>query len=552
MKKFFYILGAILLLVACKGEEIGGQEPVGPGSADRAIGFQAAALTSSAAGDKATRGTLIGSTGASQPNDDDGQQQPWASPWISGDVMSVNALYYFDSMTLLGQQFMAEQEVECTRNGAGTSADTYQYAWQYAPVKYWPNQGYLDFYAQYPSVQTLDGIVPPTNRLSSLRYWHESPLDTVLTFRYYALPATKVAPTPNDMDNPIEDKDITELFPDGFHDAEKQPDLMFAHHPHLSKPAVSSKVDFSFTHAMMGVRFWIKGLDDQDASSDASHYSWFRNVQDFKIESVSFGPVYTGGEVIAFDNTNWQKYYDGKDEATQTSTEPVKLRYLWNFGGQKVTLPDGTTTDMKTPAYGGYRKKYDKAPGTPLWSVDYVHNPIDLGYGIEAKASTFSQSQTCDYSLQAKFPWDTSKSDDDNLAANAFPKDKSETKWVPKKSFPLLPVMDAARGVDAKQSAFIFPPQFFAPGVKYIRVTFTMVDDDGSTLTHTLDAPISMSPLDAWWDAGRGMLRVEDGEILDLYFTFSIDGDEYFKFLVDAQVTPWKCGGEQTEEWKNW
>lgn len=540
MKKFFYILGAILLLVACKGEEIGGQEPVGPGLADHAIDFQAAALTSSAAGDKATRGTLIGSTGASQPNDDDGQQR-WTSPWVSGDVMSVNALYYFDSMTLLGQQFMAEQEVRC--HVAGDPAVT---AWQYAPVKYWPNQGYLDFYAQYPSMKTLAGIVPTTNGLSSLRYWHESPLDTVLTFRYYALPAAKAAPTLNDMDNPIEDKLVTDVF----NDAEAQPDLMFAHHPHLSKPAVSSKVDFSFTHAMMGVRFWIKGLDNQDASSDASHYSWFRNVQDFKIESVSFGPVYTGGEVIAFDNTNWQKYYDGKDEATQTSTEPVKLRYLWNFGSQKVMLPDGTTTDMTTPAYGGYRKKYDKAPGTPLWSVDYVHNPIDLGYGIEAKASTFSQ--TCDNSLKAKFPWIESKSDADNLAANAFPDKKSEEKWIPKSSFPLLPVMDTERRVDAVQSAFIFPPQFFAPGVKYIRVTFTMVDDDDSTLTHTLDAPISMTEKDAWWDSGRQMLRVEDGEILDLYFTFSIDGDEYFKFLVDAQVTPWQKGGEQTEEWKNW
>ena len=539
MKKLFYILGAILLLVACKGEEIGGQEPVGPGSADRAIGFQAAALTSSAAGDKTTRGTLIGSTGASQPNDDDGQQ-PWTSPWVSGDVMSVNALYYFDSMTLLGQQFMAEQEIRC--NVADDPAVT---AWQYAPVKYWPNQGYLDFYAQYPSVQKLADIVPPTNGLSSLRYWHESPLDTVLTFRYYALPAAKAAPTLKDMDSPIEDTPVT----DKFHDAESQPDLMFAHHPHLSKPAVSSKVDFSFTHAMMGVRFWIKGLDNQDASSDASHYSWFRNVQDFKIESVSFGPVYTGGEVIAFDNTNWQKYYDGKDEATQTSTEPVKLRYLWNFGSQKAVLPDGTTT-MTTPAYGGYRQKYDKAPGTPLWSVDYVHTPIDLGYAIETKASTFSQ--TCDYSLKAKFPWDTSKSDDDNFAANAFPKEKSETKWVPNQSFPLLPDMDTERRGDASLSAFIFPPQFFAPGVKYIRVTFTMVDDDDSTLTHTLDAPISMSDSDAWWDDGRGMLRVEDGEILDLYFTFSIDGDEYFKFLVDAKVTPWQKGGEQTEEWRNW
>lgn len=543
MKKLFYILGAILLLAACKGEDIGGQEPVGPGLADHAIDFQAAALTSSAAGDKATRGTLIGSTGASQPNDDDGQKR-WTSPWVTGDVMSVNALYYFDSMTLLGQQFMAEQEVRC--NVAGDPAVT---AWQYAPVKYWPNQGYLDFYAQYPSMKTLAGIVSPTNGLSSLRYWHESPLDTVLSFRYYALPAAKAAPTPNDMDNPIEDKKITDLYPDGFHDAETQPDLMFAHHPHLSKPAVSSKVDFSFTHAMMGVRFWIKGLDDQDASSDASHYSWFRNVQDFKIESVSFGPVYTGGEVIAFDNTNWQQYYAGKDEATQTSAEPVKLRYLWNFGGQKVTLPDGTTADMKTPAYGGYRKKYDVEAGTP-WSTTYVHNPIDLGYGIEAKASTFSQ--TCQYSLREKFPWDASKSDAENQSENAFPKEKNETKWVPKQSFPLLPVMDTERGVDAVQSAFIFPPQFFAPGVKYIRVTFTMKDDDDSTLTHTLDAPISMTEKDAWWDSGRQMLRVEDGEILDLYFTFSIDGDEYFKFLVDALVTPWQKGGEQTEEWKNW
>lgn len=535
MKKFFYILSAILLLAACKGEEIGGQEPVGPGLADHAIGFQAAALTSSAAGDKATRGTLIGSTGADHPNDDDGQQ-PWTSPWISGDVMSVNALYYFDSMTLLGQQFMHNQDVTAAVNGSAAS-------WSYAPVKYWPNQGYLDFYAQYPSVQKLAGIVSPTDGLSSLRYWHESPLDTVLSFRYYALPAAKAAPTRNDMDTPIEDKPVT----DKFHDAKSQPDLMFAHHPHLSKPAVSSKVDFSFTHAMMGVRFWIKGLDDQNASSDASHYSWFRNVKDFKIESVSFGPVYTGGEVIAFDNTNWQKYYDGKDEATQTSTEPVKLRYLWNFGSQKVTLPDSTTT-MTTPAYGGYRKKYDVEAGTP-WSTTYVHPPIDPGYAIEAKASTFSQ--TCNYSLKDKFPWIESKTESENKAANAFPDKKSEEKWIPKSSFPLLPVMDTGRRVDAKQSAFIFPPQFFHQDVKYIRVTFTMVDDDDSTLTHTLDAPISMSN-SLWWDSGRKMLRVEDGEILDLYFTFSIDGDEYFKFLVDAQVTPWQKGGEQEEEWRNW
>lgn len=544
MKKFFYILSAILLLAACKGEEIGGQEPVGPGSADRAIGFQAAALTSSAAGDKVTRGTLIGSTGASQPNDDDGQQ-PWTPndddgqqpcPWISGDVMTVNALYYFDSMTLLGQQFMHNQDITAAVNGSAAS-------WSYAPVKYWPNQGYLDFYAQYPSVQKLADIVLPTNGLSSLRYWHESPLDTVLTFRYYALPAAKAAPMPNDMDYPIEDKPVTDVF----NDAKSQPDLMFAHHPHLSKPAVSSKVDFSFTHAMMGVRFWIKGLDNQDASSDASHYSWFRNVQDFKIESVSFGPVYTGGEVIAFDNTNWQKYYDGKNEATQTSDEPVKLRYLWNFGSRTATLPDGITADMKTPAYGGYRQKYDVEPGTP-WDTTYVHIPIDQGYAIEAKASTFSQ--TCDYSLKDKFPWIESKTESENKAANAFPDKKSEEKWIPKSSFPLLPVMDTGRG-DASLSAFIFPPQFFDKDVKYIRVTFTMVDDDGSTLTHTLDAPISMSN-SLWWDSGRKMLRVEDGEILDLYFTFSIDGDEYFKFLVDAQVTPWQKGGEQTEEWRNW
>lgn len=536
MTRFFYILPLLALLIACSKDEVAQPTPevVEPVASDMPMTFDAGFGEQYST---SSRGTLMGTTNANNPNDDDGQQ-PWTQPWITGDAFSTYALYYFDTMTILGQQFMHDQNL--TYNTS---------SWSYSPIKYWPQEGYLDFYAHYPSTSKLNEIVPSTNGMSSLRYWHESPLDTVLSCRYYALPAAKVAPTPNDMDNPIEDKNITDLYPDGFHDAEKQPDLMFAHHPHLSKPSVNSKVDFSFTHAMMGVRFWIKGLDGQ-AESNASHYSWFRNVKDFKIESVSFGPVYTGGEVIAFDNTNWNEYYEGLNEATQTSTEPVKLRYLWNFGSRTATLPDATTSNMKTPAYGGYRQKYDKASNTPLWSIDYVNSPIDQGYGIDTKASTYSQ--TCDFSLKKEFKWDESKTPEENKADNAFPKDKSEDKWIPKESFPLLPVMDNTRGVDATQSAFIFPPQFFDKGVNYIRVTFTMTDDDDSTLTHTLEAPISMSTSDSWWDAGRGMLRVEDGEILDLYFNFAIDGDEYFKFLVDAKVSPWIKGGEQEEEWRNW
>lgn len=532
MTRFIYILPILALLIACtKDNEVQPTpEVVEPVASDMPMSFDAGFGQQY---NTSSRGTLIGMTNATSPNDDDGQQS-WTKPWKTGDKFSTYALYYFDTMTTLGQQFMQNQDV--------TSGAT---SWSYSPVKYWPQTGYLDFYAHYPSTGNLSST-PNNNRINSLRYWHESPLDTVLTFRYYTLPAAKTAPTPNDMDNPIEDKPVTDVFDD----AKSQPDLMFAHHPHLAKPVVNSKVDFSFTHAMMGVRFWIRGLDGQTTDNPSSLYSWFRNVKDFEIKSVSFGPVYTGGEVIAFDNTNWSKYYDGLDEATNISTEPVKLRYLWNFGSKTATLHDGTSTDMTTPAYGGYRQKYDKAPGTPLWSTDYVHAPIDKGYDIDTKASTFSQ--TCNYSLKKKYPWDTDKSNDDNNAANAFPDEKSETKWIPAKSFPILPVMETSRGVDAKQSAFIFPPQFFDKDIRYIRVTFTMTDDDGSTLTHTLDAPISMSHTDAWWDDARGMLRVEDGEILDIYFTFAIDGDEYFKFLVDAQVNPWVQGGEQKQEWNNW
>ncbi|MCQ2335386.1 MAG: fimbrillin family protein [Paludibacteraceae bacterium] len=527
------------------------------------LGDQAASLYAQA---QHSRGVLKGELNATEPNDHDGNQH-WGEPWVVDDQFSTYAYYYYNTMTILGQQFMHDQAVDYD----GTN-------WTYSPIKYWPNQGYLDLFAHYPSTAMLNellaapvdlddtglqvGDIPagpslaPASRaatlplgLSSLRFWHENIADTTITFRYYCLPAPIAAPELHDMDNGIENDPPNTSYTD----AEYQPDLMMAHRPHLSKPSVPTRVNYSFTHAMMGVRFWIKGLDGQDPIDPGSHYTKVRNMQDFTINSVSFGPVYSGGEVIAFDNTDWTKYYNSvtpgpivpdasaSEQSTANSTEPVKLRYLWNFGGRRAA---GMLSDMPTPAYGGYKDKYDNPSA---WPVNYVRSAIDQAYPITTTVDTYTQ--TCYGGLRSRFPWDNEKTDEQNWTAGNYPHTKTDTWWNCKESFPLMPTLD---GSSADHMAFIIPPQFFAPTVPYIRVTFTMRDEDGSTLTHTLEARIPMDPHDEWWDATRGMLRVEDGQVLDIYFTFVIDGDDYFQFLVDAVVDPFVYGGGGGVEWGDW
>lgn len=607
MQKTYYILTTLaLLLTACSDHgEIDGTLPVPPEVSDVAINFESTTEQVTLP----TRGVLIGNLEATVPNDHDGHQ-PWTTPWVKGDFFTTHAYYYFDSMTTLGQKFMNGLEVEyvpppAPSTPASDDTDdtddtdaTPQPApvpgeWIYAPVKMWPQNGYLDFFAQYPSDEMLakmrinvevaeqgtmfpdqDITLPEADMeevdifesgsasnarrimaedsglkrsapsratddhllprgISSLRFWHESPQDTVISFRLKMHPHAMEPPLPNTEGKPNAIP-VTE-----YDDAEHQPDLMYAHHPHLAKPSVSSKVDFSFTHAMMAVRFWLKGADrrdDDDFGHDLRVGSRFRNISNFTINSVSFGPVYSAGECVAYDNTDWKSYYQGFSEATQHSDVHVKLRYVWKYceAAPQYTVRQEDGSDLTytmAPPYGGAEYR------TPIGNA-YAQPPVllDPAYPLPEAGVTDIFSQRCDYSLLDYGDFDIEAT-------------KTVAGWQPAKSVPILPVFDKTRGLGPEHSAFIIPPQMFLQGNPYIKVTYTITESteggiDPETLTFTTET-VSIPMTDTY-------INVEDGEILDLYFTFDIDGDDYFKFLIDAQVTPWQHGGSQDEEWKNW
>lgn len=567
-----------LLLSACRQDAVESivPEPQEPELSDLDIRFRAGVEQDFAG--VASRGTMLGDFEAKAPNDDD-EQQPWRKwPWVTGDEFTANTLYYFDSMTLLGQKFMSDV---CVRAKVQGGADVYDEAkgvdWSYTPVKQWPNQGYLDFFAYYPSKETLGkmrinvshqatGLTLPTDMpeddlvetgspssapayaaaragedllppgISSLRFWHENPMDTVITFRCKMHPAAidSPDPTPEGVHN---SEPVTE-----YNDAKQQPDLMFAHHPHMAKPSVNNRVQMSFTHSMMAVRFWLKGADRQDDDvSDTRVGCRFRNISDFCINSVTFGPVYMAGECVAYDNTDWQTYYEHLNEATQYSDEHVKLRYVWKYGENTphytVKLADGTTSSPYTmaPPYGGCEYRIPLPPAVS----PAAPTVIDPAYPLPAEPLIDVFTQRCDFSI-LDYPGSIPFSE--MLA-------KTEAGWQPTVSAPILPVFDHTRGVSGKYSAFIIPPQMFVRGNPYIKVTYTITElsDNAATpdkmtfTTETVAIPMTVD-----------YINIEDGEILDLYFTFEIDGDDYFKFLIDAKVTPWQYGGEQEEEWKNW
>lgn len=587
-----WTLALCLLLPACKREAEAVVvvpdvvDPAVPELSDMAIRFSADADADVVK----TRGTLMGDIEAKVPNDDD-ELQPWRIwPWITGDQFTANTVYYFDNMTLLGQSFMHDVCVEAKvtddtydpevdTDGDGIFDDDKVVEWGYEPVKLWPNQGYLDFFAYYPSKEMLGkmrvnvehatpdpGLTLPddmpegdlvetssvrrrsTTRvgedlipdgISSLRFWHENPLDTVITFRCKLHPAAIEAPRPT-AEGAQNSEPVIE-----YNDAKVQPDLMFAHHPHMSKPMVSNKVQMSFTHSMMAVRFWLKGADRSDDAGDGDTRhdgSSFRNVSNFTINSVSLGPVYMAGECVAYDNTNWQLYYQHLNEATQYSDEHVKLRYVWKYGEgsrgpeYKVHHADGTEdTYHMAPPYGGceYRIPLPDRPTPAAPSL------IDPGYPLPNEPLTDIFTQRCDFSIK------------DYSGDNPFSETMAQTTtgWQPEVSVPILPVLDRERGVSNKYSAFIIPPQMFLQGNPYIRVTYTIAElakggSDPEKLTFTTET--ADIPMTATY------INVEDGEILDLYLTFHVDGDDHFKFLIDAKVNPWQFGGSQNEEWTNW
>lgn len=568
----------VTLLSACRQEavEIIVPEPQEPELSDVEISFRAGVEQEKAG--VASRGTMMGDLKADQPNDED-EKQPWHIwPWITDDEFTTNALYYFDNMTLLGQKFMNDVRVIANvKSGNDVYDDNKNIEWSYNPVKLWPNQGYLDFFSYYPSKEmlskmrinvaysaedlTLPGDMPEDDLvetsaqssspsrartrsgeelmpagISSLRYWHDNPMDTVITFRCKMHPAAIEPPVPT-AEGVMNTLPVIE-----YNDAKVQPDLMFAHHPHLAKPAVGNRVQMDFTHSMMAVRFWLKGADRRaDDIVDTRVGSRFRNISDFIIHSVSFGPVYIGGECVAYDNTDWQLYYAHLNEATQYSDEPVKLRYVWKYAEEAPTYTvrqaNGTTSSPYTmaPPYGGCEYRIP-LPDRPTPEAPRL---IDPAYPLPDKALTDVFTQWCNFSL---------KDCNDDIPFNEN-LSKTEAGWQPSHSTPILPIMDRDRGVSNEYSAFIIPPQMFMRGNPYVKITYTITElaDLGATpeqLTFTTESVAIPMTTD--------FINIEDGEILDLYFTFDIDGDDYFKFLIDAKVNPWLYGGKQEVTWDNW
>lgn len=251
------------------------------------------------------------------------------SPWKTGDKFVVNALYYHSTTTTLGQQYMHNDPVTATvtTNTWNNSTST---KWSYAPLKYWPQQGYVDFFAAYPK-DYVD------NNMDRQRLFHENLGDTVISTRFY-LDKPKGGILTN---LTINREDNTPQRIKTYSDAIEQWDLMFSHRPHLSKPDVTTPVKFHFSHAEMAVRFFTKELN-------------VNNIGGLIIKQISLNNIHTGGIITATDATDWQSYYAEYPDASlvETSTAgaktPVTLDYDWNWTGIDPLAPDVRDTYTQT------------------------------------------------------------------------------------------------------------------------------------------------------------------------------------------------------------
>lgn len=271
-----YIL--LLAITACSGDDDNTETPPPPVDSDVPISLTGVMNQNAATG----RATM---------------KHP-STPWAAGDNFAVTANYYYSNTTNVAQQFMSESRVTYQVTGSNWYGTTG--GWIYSPVKYWPQQGYLDLFAVHPA-----DYLPNLDRQ---RWYHEDLSNTILKTRFYLSepkPATSPG-TPNEK----------------YSDAEEQWDLMFSHRPTLSKPDHATPVKFTFTHAEMAVRFWTKFLD-------------VGNAVDMQIDKISLNNIHTGGLITATDITDWQAYYAEQPSGTSTAgnTTPVKLMYNWNWDG---------------------------------------------------------------------------------------------------------------------------------------------------------------------------------------------------------------------------
>lgn len=348
MRYIFYISTLAILLAACsKGDD--------PAYVPEEILYSTTPITldvaSSAPIEAQSRAYMKGVQGGS------------TGPWAIGDHIVVNALYYNSAITTLGQQFLDDQTVTATitTNNWNNSSTT---TWNYAPVKYWPQQGYVDFYAAYPK-DYVD------NNLDRQRLFHESLAGTVLSTRFY-LDKPKAGVPTGETINRI---DGTTQAVTNYSDAIEQWDLMFSHRPHLSKPDVTTPVKFHFSHAEMAVRFFTKELTHE-------------NIGGLIIKNIYLNNIHTGGTITATDATDWQAYYaefpgaPGVETSTAGAQTPVKLSYDWDWSGHDPLSPDIRNTYAQTVDFLWYDGT-TKPSGTQINTGDkvFIIPPQCLGAG---------------------------------------------------------------------------------------------------------------------------------------------------------------------------
>lgn len=476
-----------------------------------------------------TRGTMAGNT-------------PWTTwPYYTSETdrskMTVNGVYYVDAMTPLGQQFMYDQEVAYNPPVSPATQGT----WSYTPIKYWPNVGYLDLYALTPSLDQLAAELTTPEKGSGIRnltYYHQPKDGVLISFDYSTRKPGGTPPEVSDLAKPDEGhlKEGADNIPvspakidanftgdlqsyekhasfNAYDDARHQPDLMLAYHPHLVKPAVGTKVAMNFTHSLMAVRFWLKGKDDRDdETSNVPNINTlkscaFKQISDFRLESVSLGNVYYSGHCDAYDKTDWAAY--------GTATNGDLFKY-----------------DSSTPVLLTYR-----------WSFDNDADPREWF------------TQKTDFSLRERYFTDQNPIPD--ALKEKFPQKKENKWWALPKSVPLIPDFRAPNeGYSSGQieghtgvGAFLLPPQALQGNHQDLRVSFTMTDDDGTTLTQTLESKMPMTDE----EANTTGLVIGPGQVLDIYLTFHLDGDDYFKFQIDAQISNWNdVAGYTTDLITDW
>lgn len=210
--------------------------------------------------------------------------------WSNGDVICVNAIYYRNPNNDLGEQFMYNNAVTAavTPAAGGNPAVT---TWSYSPVKYWPQQGVVDFYAVSPYAVVSDAM------LSNLILYHRERHDRVINAHY-------------DLRAPQKPMPATAADAGTYSDATLQPDLMFAHAPDLSKPGVNDRVNFSFTHAAMAVRFWL---------GTAKLEGRYTNLH---INRVALLDIIPSGYVTAYSLAG--------------SSDNPRLRYEWDYTSERI------------------------------------------------------------------------------------------------------------------------------------------------------------------------------------------------------------------------